>query len=566
MAMQRACATSAAHGLIRRHRCLTAPFASGHWPSGTRSVSALIARMETQPPDRVALASGDREVSYTELLRASQAVASLLKQRLGHDDLRERRVVCLFPPGEAYVAAALGVWRAGGIFVPLHYKNPRAELEYVVDDAEPAAILAAGGGDMADLLRPIAEKRKVLLIELSASASELAAEVEEYTIATPLADSRSALIIYTSGTTGKPKGVVSTHRGLRHQIADLVHAWEWSADDRIPHFLPLHHVHGVVNKLLCPLWEGATVEFQRGGGNARALWERLAASHRQRQEGVGTPLSLFMAVPTVYANLIESLALIDAENPDLGRECRSGARELRLMISGSAPLPVSLLQKWEQETGHRLLERYGMTEIGMCLTNPYRPVERRFEGYVGRPLPSVRVRVVDSDTGETVPAVSGRQGELRVKGDIVFKEYWRREEATAKEFDLEGWFKTGDIVIYDEEKESYRICGRASVDIIKSAGYKISAIDIERVLAEHPAVAECYIMGVPDEKYGERVAAIIRGSGEGDAVELSASALREWCSHRMAPYKIPRVVKLVDSIPKNAMGKVNKKQLRGLFD
>jgi malonyl-CoA/methylmalonyl-CoA synthetase len=240
------------------------------------------------------------------------------------------------------------------------------------------------------------------------------------------------------------------------------------------------------------------------------------------------------------------------------------ARGLRVAISGSMACPVSILNRWHALTGQSLLERYGMTELGMVLTNPLHG-ERHF-GYVGGTFPSVSVRLVDPDTEQEVELSSEKEGELRVKGPAVFKEYWKKPESTAKEFDEEGWFKTGDIVQYNNEHASFRIRGRASADIIKSAGYKISALDIERVLLTHPEVQECAVFGVPDEKWGQIVAAVVRTSSpEIESQGQCSPPLVEFMKSHLADYRVPRKYFFVAEIPKNAMGKVNKKSLASIF-
>jgi malonyl-CoA/methylmalonyl-CoA synthetase len=232
----------------------------------------------------------------------------------------------------------------------------------------------------------------------------------------------------------------------------------------------------------------------------------------------------------------------------------TAARALRLMVSGSAALPVQTLVRWREITGHTLLERYGMTETGMILSNPYQG-ERR-PGFVGLPLPGVEVRLV-TDSGVSVP--DGEAGELEVRGANVFKEYWGRPDATRDAF-RDGWFRTGDTAILD--RGSYRLLGRSSVDILKSGGYKISALEIEEVLRSHPSIAECAVVGVSDPEWGDRVSV---------AVELRAGAaltleeLRAWAKDRLAPYKIPRALQLVGALPRNAMGKVVKPDVAKLF-
>jgi malonyl-CoA/methylmalonyl-CoA synthetase len=350
-------------------------------------------------------------------------------------------------------------------------------------------------------------------------------------------------MLYTSGTTGRPKGVVISHRNVEAQVASLTEAWDWRADDQILLNLPLHHVHGIVNVLTSALWNGAACEILPKF-NAIDVWERLARGE----------LTLFMAVPTVYRRLIN--AWDEADLPT--REAWSaGARACRLMISGSAALPVPTLQRWEQITFHRLLERYGMTEIGMALSNPL--MGERRPGHVGEPLPAVEVRLVDDD-GRTLP--DGTPGQIQVRGPTVFRSYWRRPEETAAAFTKDGWFRTGDHAVVEDG--AYRILGRASVDILKTGGEKISALEIEDVLRLHPSVSDCAVIGLPDADWGDRVcAAVVRDPATGTP---SAETLRDFAKGRLAPYKVPKEILVIDELPRNSMGKVTKPAIRELFE
>mmetsp|Transcript_28026 Transcript_28026/g.56009 ORF Transcript_28026/g.56009 Transcript_28026/m.56009 type:complete len:445 (+) Transcript_28026:92-1426(+) len=375
-----------------------------------------------------------------------------------------------------------------------------------------------------------------------------------------------AMIIYTSGTTGNPKGVVHTHRNLYHQVTDLIQAWKWTHDDAILHFLPLHHVHGVINKLGCAVWAGGSVEFMKF--HPVRLWERLAEASKKPYLAVEhsnnnseciprRAPTLFMAVPTIYAKMLEVIPQLPASIRPWEFMSRS---PIRLMVSGSAALPTGIHNRWKAATGQTILERYGMTEMAMALSNPLEPVEGRLPGYVGMPLPSVEVKIIDEDTGE----LSSSSGELCVKGPTVFLEYWQNPHATAESFDADGWFKTGDVAEYDPVKKSYHILGRVSADIIKSGGHKLSSLQIERVLLEHPDLEEVVVLGIPDETYGERVGVICRLKN-GDRT-LDMKHLQSWCKTHLASYKIPtRMIIMKDDIPKNAMGKVSKKQLVHLF-
>jgi malonyl-CoA/methylmalonyl-CoA synthetase len=351
---------------------------------------------------------------------------------------------------------------------------------------------------------------------------------------------RRAMMVYTSGTTGRPKGVVTTHANLESQVASLVEAWGWGPDDRIVLVLPLHHVHGIVNVLMCALWSGAVCEMLPGFDPA-AVWDRLAS---------GEP-TLFMAVPTIYRKLI---ATWEAAGSDRQRRWSAGAARLRLMVSGSAALPVQTLARWREITGQTLLERYGMTEIGMALSNPLHGTRRA--GSVGMPLPGVEVRLVD-DQG--APVGEGTPGEIEVRGGNVFLEYWGRPDATRVAF-RDGWFRTGDVAV--REGGAYRILGRTSVDIIKTGGYKVSALEIEEVLRTHPAIIECAVVGLADPEWGERVAAAVE-LRPGSMLDLDS--LKRWAREQLAPYKIPRALQVVPALPRNAMGKVTKPDVAALF-
>jgi malonyl-CoA/methylmalonyl-CoA synthetase len=258
-----------------------------------------------------------------------------------------------------------------------------------------------------------------------------------------------------------------------------------------------------------------------------------------------------MAVPTIYQRLIR--AWEEAEEPV--RESWSAAgQRLRLWVSGSAALPVSTLERFREISGHVLLERYGMTEIGMALSNPLHG-ERR-PGTVGQPLPGVEARLVD-DRGHEVP--EGTPGDIEVRGASVFLEYWRQPEATAGAF-RDGWFQTGDTAVVEDGY--YRILGRQSVDILKTGGYKVSALEIEEVLRAHPAIHEVAVVGVPHPDWGEQVAAsVVLTAGH----QLTLEELREWGKERLAPYKVPRRLQLLEELPRNALGKVTKPPLKGLF-
>lgn len=465
-----------------------------------------------------------------------QASGQFADQLLGQtSDLQEMRVAYMIEPGFDYVFVQWGIWRAGGIAVPLSISYPLPSLQYVLEDTGAEIVVASG--EYAALLAPLAAQKGLRFISLDQKPTQ---DFSEKTLP-ELAPQRRAMILYTSGTTSQPKGVVTTHGALNAQISTLVEAWQWTNSDHILCVLPLHHVHGIINVVSCALWAGATVEFLPAF-SAEAVFEAF-------QKG---SINVFMAVPTIYFKLITYYEHLSAEQQ---QEISAVLSRFRLMVSGSAALPVSVLEKWQTISGHTLLERYGMTEIGMGISNPYQG--KRRAGYIGQPLPGVKVRLVDE---QDQVLQQGNPGEIQVKGPTLFLEYWNKPDATREAFTEDRWFKTGDIAIVEDGY--YRILGRDSIDIIKSGGYKISALEIEEVLRAHPDITDCSVLGIPDEEWGELVAAVLVVEHPHD---LDLSTLKNWLREKLPAYKIPRSYKILAELPRNAMGKVTKNELKKLF-
>ena len=481
---------------------------------------------------RVAVTSNGHDHSYDSLLSVSEGIAASLLD--GSADLGEERVAFLIPASFEYAAVQWGIWRAGGVAVPLSLSAADPELEHVITDAQVDRIIVPE--DSVEKLRPLCDRLSKPLLTVERISSGQSVPLPE------LDPQRRAMILYTSGTTSKPKGVVSTHENIQAQITTLVEAWGWLSEDSIPLFLPLHHVHGIVNVLSCALWSGARVDCFESF-DAQAILERVASKE----------YSVFMGVPTIYVKLIRILE--DAHDGDRKRYT-DGFGQMRLMVSGSAALPASVHEQWTQLTGQKLLERYGMTEIGMALSNPLQG-ERR-PGAVGAPLPGVTIRLI-SEAGELIEG-ENEPGEIQVRGPAVFSEYWDKPDVTRESF-VDGWFRTGDMAVLEDGY--YRIMGRLSVDIIKSGGYKLSALEIEATLLTHPAISECAVVALPDDTWGEVVAVAIV-SRDGEDIELPA--LKEWATERMSAYKIPKSLLLLEDLPKNAMGKVTKRAVQDLFD
>ena len=483
----------------------------------------------TKVSGNVAIFSDGKSYSYDDLLKSSGQFATILLN--GKPDLSEAPVCFMVNPGFDYVKIQWAIWRAGGVAVPLCLSHPLPSLQYVIEDTGTSIIVVSP--EYESILKSLAEQKQIRLIVLSNNIEIIERELPNITF------DRRAMILYTSGTTNLPKGVVSTHQNIHAQISALVYAWKWSENDSILCILPLHHVHGIVNVIGCALYSGARCLFLPEFDAAKVF------DVFKRNE-----INLFMAVPTIYFKLINYYETLPSTEQLILTEAM---KKFRLMVSGSAALPVTVMEKWKKISGHTLLERYGMTEIGMALSNPY-DGERK-AGYVGMPLPGVQVRLAD----ENYKAVANDEaGEIIIKGENVFHEYWNKPDATKNTFTEDGWFKTGDVAII--ENGYYRIMGRNSVDIIKSGGYKISALEIEEVLRTHPAIKDCAIVGLENEEWGELVAAAIVADESIDTADINM-----WIRERMPAYRVPRKYLVVTELPRNAMGKVTKNDIKKLF-
>ena len=495
------------------------------------SGSPLLMQRALDHGTRVAFTEANGQVTYAQLLERSEAIAATLLS--GASDLDEQRIAFATPAGSDYAAIQWGIWRAGGIAVPLNIHATTGELQHCTSAAGVTILVTLS--ELREQLAPLCEAQGIKLICLDQLPLEQRCTLPELDL------SRRAMIIFTSGTTSKPKGVVTTHGNIQAQVTTLIDSWQWRREDVIPLFLPMHHVHGIINVMTCALWAGATVDAYDDGFDLPRVCQRVSEH----------AYTVFMAVPTIYVKLIQALEQMDPA--EKAATC-AGFAAMRLMVSGSAALPVTIHQQWRQLTGQVLLERYGMTEIGMALSNPY-DGERR-PGCVGMPLPGVAVELHDEE-GQVVTA-EGEPGEIWVQGPNVFLEYWQNPRATEESFTRQ-WFHTGDVAVLEEGY--YRIMGRQSVDIIKSGGYKLSALEIENVLLDHPAIAECAVVGAEDPTWGELVAAalVIRHGHT-----LTREALADWASDKMSAYKIPRKLVFVNDLPRNAMGKVIKAEVAAL--
>jgi malonyl-CoA/methylmalonyl-CoA synthetase len=480
-----------------------------------RRVSTLFPAL-TNPGEQLALRFGDRSLTYAELGAAADALAV---RCTGSD-----RVAVWATNSLETAVAVVAALRAGVAAVPLNPKSGDKELGHILADSAPTLVLAAPG----DELPPSLRKLERVDVEVRGVGGEGPA-------VSP-GDEDPALVVYTSGTTGPPKGAVIPRRAVAATLDALADAWQWTGDDVLVHGLPLFHVHGLVLGILGPL---------RRGGSVRHLG-------RFSTEGVARELNdgatMVFGVPTMYHRIAETLP----DNPELAKSLSRA----RLLVSGSAALPVHDHERITSATGRRIIERYGMTET--LMNTSVRADGEPRAGTVGVPLPGVELRLVEED-GTLLPAYDGESvGEIQVRGPNLFTEYLNRPDATAAAFTADGWFRTGDMAVRDPDGY-VRIVGRKATDLIKSGGYKIGAGEIENALLEHPGVREAAVTGEPDPDLGERVVAWIVPTDPQSPPELAE--LADHVASRLAPHKRPRVVHLLSALPRNDMGKILKRAL-----
>ena len=492
-----------------------------------------------QYPDKAALELIDpphQRFTYAELDRlVLQTMGYLQNLSLQPGD----RVALQLPKSLEFILLHLATIRLGAITLPLNLAYPPDEVKYFLEDSGAKLFFAS------ELIK---EKNQAALAELPElqeciflnpaepnQFDSLISDLPQFsTYQLPSSHSNSddtAVIIYTSGTTGRPKGAEITHGNLSSNLQSLHEAWGWQPQDVLLHVLPIFHVHGLFVALHGALHAGATTLLMREFDARRAL--------QMMANGEST---VFMAVPTIHQRLLD---VPDADRYDLSK--------MRLITSGSDRLSDEVFTGFQQTFGYTLLERYGMTETGMNCSNPLHG-ERRL-GSVGLPLAGVQVRVVDAEEGQVLPA--GEIGDVQLRGPNVFKGYWKQPLKTAESFTQDGWFKTGDLGFL--EADGYlTLCGR-SKDLIISGGLNIYPPEVERVLAGHPAVAACAVIGCPDREWGERVTGVVV-LNQGEAV--TGEELIRFCREELAPYKSPKAIVFRESLPRNAMGKIQKAELR----
>ena len=496
-------------------------------------------------PEKVALEFIDppyHRVTYRELddlvLRTTAYLHSLGVQQ-------GDRVALQLSKSMEFILLHLATVRMGAITLPLNLAYPADELKYFLEDSAAKVFFALDASQ--EKIEPILNRLPDLQVcqYLDPTQPEkFLARINTHKpdrlhndmllLDRPISSDDTAVIIYTSGTTGRPKGAEITHGNLTSNLEALHEAWGWNPEDVLLHVLPIFHVHGLFVAMHGALHAGAAILLMREFDAKRTL-DMMA----------GGQCSVFMAVPTIHQRLLDAAA---DRQYDL-----SG---MRLITSGSDRLPDEVYSGFKKTFGYALLERYGMTETGMNCSNPLNG-ERRL-GSVGLPLSGVEVRMVHPETDQLLPP--GEIGEVQLRGPNVFKGYWNQQQKTAEAFTDDGWFKTGDLGF--RELDGYlTLCGR-SKDLIISGGLNIYPPEVERVLAEHPDVAACAVIGCPDREWGERVTAVVVLNETGSA---SPDDLIRFCRARLAPYKSPKSIVFRKDLPRNAMGKVQKADLRKEF-
>ncbi|KAK9466682.1 hypothetical protein V1512DRAFT_247894 [Lipomyces arxii] len=529
----------------------------------------ILSAIATHPASQTAIIHNKSRKSFTygSLLTSVARWRSVLAE-LGGQSISGKRIAIMGENSFEFLVCLLAATSLPDtITVPLCPSHTAPEITYQLNDADCCAIVTTMR--FKEKLEPLVNEREFVIYE----DVELppAAEVTLESDASPIVDT-SGIILYTSGTSGNPKGVVIPNSTIQAQALSLVKAWEIKPSDTLLHTLPLHHIHGILNGLMVPLFVGATVLFQFPFAAGPVL--SLLAHADETVPAV----TVYTAVPTVYARLSTLFRSFTPENQ--AETTAAIQKNLHLAMCGSAALPDPLRDGWDQLSGGKppLLERYGMTEVGMALSQPLKESDRT-SGSVGKPLPGVYARLVDKDTLEVLyqsvgwesekwltskPPVGDEQvlGEIELSGPTIFKEYWRKEEATASSFvtDVDGrkWFRTGDIAGVDSFGRFW-IKGRESMDIIKSGGEKLSALEIEREILSLKGIAECAVVGLPSIEWGQSVAVVV--VMESGVEPIKFDDFKAQLKLRLTGYKIPKELKVIEQIPRNQMGKVNKKTL-----
>ena len=505
------------------------------------SIAGAFGKTFRKFPEKVSIEFGGKKVTFSEIDVTTNRIANRLRE-LGVE--KGDRIAQYVPNGFELIYTTVSSFKLGAIVVPMNVAFREREIAYFLQDSGAKVIVTDSERlpVLESVLEELPDLEHIVVIDLDEecgqdvraprkyiSFSDLSGSDDDRELDVDISDDDGAFIFYTSGTTGRSKGALLTQRSVISNLKALREAWRWTEDDLFMLTLPMFHIHGLGVGLCGSLYNGCSTII-------RSKFDAADVLDTIQSRGV----TLLMGVPTMYFRLLE---VEDCDKCDVS--------SMRLFVSGSAPLSKELFGKFHRTFGHRILERAGMSESMMNYSNPY-DGERR-PGTVGFPLPGVEARIVDENFNDVPVNV---EGEIVIRGPNLLKEYWRNEEATQNSF-VNGWFKTGDICKRDEDGY-ISIVGR-SKDIIISGGVNLYPREIEEVVESMPAVKEAAVVGVPDVEFGESVKACIVLE---ESAQLSGEEVIEYCRERLASFKKPKHVEFLDTLPKNAMGKIVKDKLR----
>lgn len=524
--------------------------------------------------------------SFNQVYNLSNVLSKKLLNQYEKTDLNGEKIAVLCSNNYTYLISCLAVWMSNGVPLGINKNYPTNLIEYFIQDSK-CKLVINGTSDQeqnSTELNNLLDKNKIINFQLFESSfyrqiSETVCQNSFEKIQNLLdleeMKQREGIILYTSGTSGPPKGVVLTRFNILRTIQTLIDAWKISPNDSLLHVLPLNHVHGLIYCLLTYLYAGCHVDMLPKF-DPLTVWEKLLNSDNN--------INSFMAVPTIYVQLVNYYLNNEAIRKKYPTSYIKDVfkSKIRLVVSGSAPLNVKTYREWNEITGYKILERYGMTEIGLGLSNPFIETDdnKRVAGAVGRPYGNTQVRIVEpNDTLDSkhVLVESGPDydkilddskslfGELQVKGDMVFREYLNKPEQTKETFSDDGWFKTGDTAEFLKDKHIYKLIGRTSVDVIKSGGYKISALDIEKELLGHDLIDDVTVIGLQDPVWGQKVFALVVLK-QALQSQFCADEFKKWCKQRLPKQSVPKMVKVIEKMPRNQLGKVNKKELIKIYE
>lgn len=484
-------------------------------------------RVATDSPERAFVHFEGETISYRS---AHERIASTAGKLRNHGVVPGDRIALYVGNSPDFVTTYLGILWLGAIVVPVNTRYRERELRHMLNDAGARFLVTDPGGAM--------EARKVAETTGSVQRVLKLGEDDDLGMSTaspplqepvPLRPEDPAVIGYTSGTTGRSKGAIMTHGNYCSNSAAVTDAWEWTSDDHLLLVLPLFHTHGLAVGLHGTILRGSTITLTRGFDAASVLMELSRGR-----------VTMFFGVPTMYTRLLAE-ARTRTERP----------RGVRLLVSGSAPLSPQILEEVENVFGIRILERYGMTETVMNLGNPFAGVRKA--GSVGVPFGGIEARIADAVTD--LPVEDGTMGEIQLRGPNISPGYWNDDAATAEVWTADGWFRTGDLGYRDSDGYFF-LTGRAK-ELIISGGFNVYPREVEEVLESHPAVTQAAVLGMPDPDLGEKVVAavVVRAA-------VPPHELQQFCRERLASFKKPRDIHVFDSLPRNALGKVQKHVLK----